>query len=150
MSSESSWQSWIVGFAEANCNVLQSEIAYPPAQALRILWYDILRDDAAARADNRGQSYRVVAATRADVRDGHSGFNAEPTYELAWFAGIVALFFVVPDWADNIRNRAIGFRKGGDLKPSLKSWPRLSATRSAWTTWPSAASRCAMEACARR
>ena len=32
--------------------------------------------------------------------------------ELAWFAGMVALLFVVPDRADDVRDRAIGFRKG--------------------------------------
>jgi hypothetical protein len=31
---------------------------------------------------------------------------------LARFVGIVALLFVVPDRADDVRDRAIGFRKG--------------------------------------
>jgi len=90
-----SWQPWIVRLIEADCNVLQSEIAHAPAQAPQIRGYDILCDDAAAGADDRGQPYNVIAAPRADVRDSHSGFDPEQTDELAWFSRIVALFFVV-------------------------------------------------------
>jgi hypothetical protein len=71
-----------------------------------------LCDDAAPRTDDRGQPYNVIAAPRADVRDSHSGFDPEQTHELAWFSGIVALFFVVPDWADNVRDWTIRFWKG--------------------------------------
>ena len=49
------WQPRIIRLTEADCNILQSEIAHPPAQALQILGYDILCDDAAARTDDRGQ-----------------------------------------------------------------------------------------------
>jgi hypothetical protein len=112
MSTEISWQLRIVRLTKANHNVLQSEIAHPLAQASQILGHDVFCDDAAIRSDNRRQPYDVVAANRADVRDCHPGFDAEQTHELARFAGIVALLFVVPDRTDNVRDRAIGFRKG--------------------------------------
>src|SRR5262249_10521559 len=106
-------QPWIVRLAEADFNVLQSEVAYPTAQAPQIFGYDIFRYDAAVRTDDRGKPHDVIAAACANVRDGHPGFDAEQTHELAWFAGIVALLFVVPDWADNVSDRTIGSRKGG-------------------------------------
>src|SRR5947208_10910821 len=65
-------------------------------------------------------SYDVVAATRADVRNCYPGFDAEQTHELARFAGIVALLFVVPDRTDNVRDRAIGFRKGDRRNARLR------------------------------
>ena len=102
----------IVRLTEADYNVSQSEVAHPTAQAPQIFGYDIFCDDAAVGTDDRGQPYDVIAAARANVRDGHSGFDAEQTHELAWFAGMVALLFVVPDWADNVRDRAIGIWKG--------------------------------------
>jgi hypothetical protein len=59
-----SWQSRIVGLTEAYYNILQSEIAYPTAQASQIFGYDILCDDEAAWADDRGKPYDVIAAAR--------------------------------------------------------------------------------------
>ena len=105
-------QPGIVRLTWADYNVLQSETAHTIAQAPQICGYDILCDDAAARTDDRGQRYNVIAAPRADVRDSHSGFDPEQTHELAWFSGIVARFFVVPDWADNVRDWTIRFWKG--------------------------------------
>ena len=96
---------------EVDYDVLQSEIAHPAAQASQIFGYDIFCDDAAAGADDRRQPYDVIAAAGANVCDGHPRFDADQTHKLAWFAGIVALIFVVPDWADNVRDRAIGFWK---------------------------------------
>ena len=104
---------------KADHNVLQSEIAYPLAQAPQILRDDVFCDDVAVGSDNRREPYDVVAATRADVRDSHPGFDAEQTYELARFAGIVALLFVVPDRADDVRDGAIGFRKGDRRRARL-------------------------------
>src|SRR5437773_8136698 len=75
----------IVRFTESDYNVLQSEIAYPTAQAPQIFGYNILCDDAAVRTDDRGQPYDVIAAARADVCDGHRGFDAKQTYP----AGVV-------------------------------------------------------------
>ena len=112
MSTELSWQLRIVRLTKADHNVLQSEIAHPLAQALQILGHDVFCDDAAVGSDNRRQPYDVVAATGADVRDCHPGFYSEQTHELAWFAGIIALLFVVPDRTDNVGDGAIGFRKG--------------------------------------
>lgn len=48
------WQPWIVRLAEADYNVLQSEVAYPTAQAPQIFGYDIFCDDAAVGTDDRG------------------------------------------------------------------------------------------------
>ena len=48
-------------------------------------------------------------------------FDAEQAHELAWFTGIVAFLFVVPDWADDARNRATGFRKGRRAPAPMKS-----------------------------
>ena len=120
MSSEPGWQLRIVRLTAADHNVLQSEIAHPLAQASQIFGHDIFCDDAAVGSDDRRQPYDVVAAARADVRDCHPGFDAEQTHELAWFAGIVALLFVVPDRADDVRDRAIGFRKGGRRRARLR------------------------------
>jgi hypothetical protein len=118
-----SWQSRIVWLTEADYNVLQSEIAYPTAQATQIFGYDILCDDAAVGTDDRGQPHNVIAAARSDVRDGHPGFNTEQTHKLGWFAGIVTLLFFVPDWADDVRDRASGFGKAtaGVPDPAMKS-----------------------------
>ena len=120
MSSEFSWQSRIVGLTEAYYNILQSEIAYPTAQASQIFGYDILRDDEAAWADDRGKPYDVIAAARADVRDGHPGLDAQPTHELTRLAGIVALLFIVPDRADDLSHRAIGRRKGDSWRARFR------------------------------
>src|SRR6476620_2956104 len=98
-------------FTQADCDVLQSEIAHPLAQIAQIFRLNVFRDNPAAGADDRGEPYDVVAATRADVRDGYTGFDAKHTYELDRFTGGVALFFVVPDWADDISHRTIRFRK---------------------------------------
>jgi hypothetical protein len=106
-----SWQSRIVGLTEAYYNTLQSEIAYPTAQASQIFGYDILRDDEAAWADDRGQPYDVIAAARADVRDGHPRLDAEQAHDLTWLASIVALLLIVPGWTDDLRDRATGFGK---------------------------------------
>ena len=84
----------------------------PLAQALQILGHDVFRDDSALGSNDRRESYDVVAATGTDIRDSHPGFDPEQAHELARFVGIVALLFVVPDRADNVRHRAIGFRKG--------------------------------------
>jgi hypothetical protein len=101
-----------VWLTETDYNVLQSQIAHPTAQALQIFRYNIFCNDAAVGANDRGQPYHVVAAARANVRNGHPGFDAEQTHELAWFASIVALLFVVPYWADNIRDWTIRIWKG--------------------------------------
>src|SRR5262249_30087131 len=106
------WQLRIVWLTKAGHNVVQPEIAHLLAQALQILGHDIFRDDLAVEANNWRQPYHVIAATRANIRDCHPGLNPEQTHDLSRFAGIVALFFVVPDRADNVRHRAIGFRKG--------------------------------------
>src|SRR4029077_12349441 len=98
-------------FTQADCDVLQSEIAHPLAQTAQIFRLDVFRDNAAAGADDRGEPYDVVAATRADVSDGYTGFDAEQTYELGRLTGGVALLFVVPDWADDVSDRTIRFRK---------------------------------------
>ena len=107
------WQPRIVRLAEADHNVSQSEVAHPTAQPPQIFGYDIFCDDAAVGTDNRGQPYDVIAAACANIRDGHPGFDAEQTHELLCFAGSVALLFSVPDWADNVGDRAIGIWKGG-------------------------------------
>ena len=120
MSSEFSWQPRIVRLTQADYDVLQSEIAHPTAQAAQIFGHDIFCDDAAVGSDDRRQPYDVIAAARADVRDGHAGFDAEQTHELAGFAGIVAFLFVAPDRADDVRDRAIGFRKGGSRRARLR------------------------------
>ena len=118
------WQPWIVRLAEADHNVLQSEVAHPTAQLPQIFGYDIYCYDAAVRTDDRGQPYDVIAAARANVRDCHPGFDAEQTHELLWFAGSVALLFAMPDWADNVGDRAIGVWKGGTRRARSRqeSW----------------------------
>jgi hypothetical protein len=62
-------------------------------------------------ANDRGQPYDVITAARTDVRDGHPGFDAKQTHELAWFARCVAFFFTMPNRTNDIRNWTIGFRK---------------------------------------
>ena len=66
-----------------------------------------------------GQPYGIIAATRANVRDCHPGFDGKQTHELAWFAGVVALLFIVPDRADDVRDWAIG-RKGCSIRARLR------------------------------
>src|SRR5712664_2754656 len=101
----------IVRLTEADSDVLQYEITHPIAQAPQILWHDILCNDAPVGSDDRRQPHNVVTAASADVRDGHPGLDAEEPHELAWFAGGVPLPFAMPDRADDIRDRAFGFRK---------------------------------------
>src|SRR6516164_8450397 len=62
-------------------------------------------------ANDRRQPDDVISAARADVCDGHPGFDAKQTHELAWFAGCVALFFIMPNRANDISNGTIGVRK---------------------------------------
>ena len=109
---------------QADHDVLQSESAYPLTQAAQIFRLNIFRDDATAGADDRGEPHDVIAATRADVRDGHTGFDAKQTHELDRFTGGVALFFVVPDWADDISDRTTEFGKAAAGAPgsAVKSW----------------------------
>src|SRR5262249_30770658 len=114
------WQPWIVRLAEADHNVSQSEVAHPTAQAPQILGYDIFSYDSAVGTHDRGQPYDVIAAACANIRDGHPRFDAEPTHELACFVGSVALLFVVPDWADNVGDRAIGIWKGGSRRARFR------------------------------
>jgi hypothetical protein len=83
----------------------------PIAQALQILGHDILCDDTAVGSDDWRQPHHVVAAAGADVRDCHSGLDADQTRKLARLTGIVALLLVVPDWADDVGDRAIGLWK---------------------------------------
>jgi hypothetical protein len=46
------------------------------------------------------------------------------------FTGGVALFFVVPDWADDISNRTIGFRKSSNRRAeSGHEVPRKAGTQ---------------------
>src|ERR1700737_3388764 len=108
-----SWQPRVVRLTAADCHVLQSEIAHPVEQAPQIVGHDIFCDDAAFGSDDRRGRADVLSAARADVRNCHPGFDAEQTHELARFVGIVALLLVVPDRAHDVRDRAIGFRKGG-------------------------------------
>src|SRR5262249_17747982 len=110
----------IVRFTQADCDVLQSEIVHPLAKTEQILRLNVFRDNAAAGADDRGEPYDVVTATRADVRYGHARFDAKQTYELDRFTGGVALFFVVPDWADDIGDRTIRFRKSSTRRAGLR------------------------------
>ena len=107
-------------FTQADGDVLQSEVAYPLTQTPQIFRPNIFRDNAAAGADDRGEPYDVVAATGADVRYGHAGFDAKQTYELACFAGGFALFFVVPDRADDVSDRTIRFRKSSSRRAGLR------------------------------
>jgi hypothetical protein len=79
--------------------------SHSTAQTPQIFRYDIFCDDAATGTDDRRQPYDVIAAARANVSDDHPGFDPEQAHELAWFAGIVALLFVVPDWADDVCDR---------------------------------------------
>ena len=95
-------------------------IAHPLAQASQIFAHNIFCDNAAASADDLGRPYGIIAATRANVRDGHPGFDGKQTHELAWFAGVVALLFIVPDRADDVRDWAIGFRKGRSIRARLR------------------------------
>ena len=57
-----SWQPWIVRLTDADYNISQPEIVNPTAQASQIFGYDIFSDDAATRADDRGQPYDIVPA----------------------------------------------------------------------------------------
>src|SRR5271169_2383247 len=102
----------IVRLTDADGNVLQSEITHPLAQAPQIFWHDVLCNDASVGSDDRRQPHDVVAATCADVRDGHPGLDAEELHDLASFASGIPLFFAMPDRADDVRDRAFGFRKG--------------------------------------
>src|SRR5215469_3122252 len=120
-----SWQPRIVWLTKTDHHVLQSESAHSTAQALQIFRYDIFCDDAATGTDDRRQPYDVIAAACAYVSDSHLGFDAEQAHELTWFAGIVAFLFIVPDWADNIRDRAVGFWKG----VSRRTWIRQEFLR---------------------
>ena len=86
-----SWQLRIVRFTKADHDILQSKFAYPLAQALQILGHDVFRDDAALGSNDRRESYDVVAATGADVRDSHPGFDPEQAHELARFVGTIGL-----------------------------------------------------------
>jgi hypothetical protein len=65
-----------------------------------------------------------------DVRDSHPGLDAEQAHELARFAGIVALLFVMPDRTDDVRDRAIGFREGGRGRARLRNELLCSARNS--------------------
>ena len=56
-------------------------------------------------------------AACANIPDGHPRFDAEQTHELLCFAGSVALLFAVPDWADNVGDRAIGIGKAAPGVP---------------------------------
>jgi len=105
-----------VRLTKADHHVLQSESAHSTAQVPQIFRYDIFCDDAAMGTDDRRQPYDVIATSCANVSDGHPGFDPEQAHELAWFAGIVALLFVVPDWAHDVRDRAIGIWKGGSRR----------------------------------
>ena len=116
-----SWQLRIVRLTKADHNVLQSEIAHPLTQALQILGYDVFCDYAALGSDDRREPDDVVTATRADVRDSDPGLDAEKAHELARFIGIVALLFVVPDRTDDVRDRAIRFRKIDRRRARLRS-----------------------------
>jgi hypothetical protein len=71
-------------------------------------------------ANDRGQPYDVITAARADVRDGHPGFNAKQTHELAWFACYVALFFIMPNRANDIRNWTLGVRKRNSRRARIR------------------------------
>ena len=73
--------------------------------------YSGTSDNVAVGADDRGQPYDVITAARADVGDSHPGFDSKQTHELARFAGRVALFFIMPNRANDIRNGTIGVRK---------------------------------------
>ena len=55
----------------------------------------------------RGQLCDVITAARADVCDGHTGFDADQARELARFARCVALFFILPNRANDISNGTI-------------------------------------------
>jgi hypothetical protein len=93
---------------------------------MQILRHDVFCDDAALGSDNRRQPYDVVAATRADVRDGPAGFDLEQAHELARLAGIIALLFIVPDRTDDVRDRAIGLERPMPARPIA---PRNPAQR---------------------
>jgi hypothetical protein len=114
-----------VWLTEADHYVLQSESVHSTAQALQIFRYDIFCDDAATGTNDRRQPYDVIAAARANVGDGHPGFDPEQAHELAWFLRIVALLFVVPDWADDVCDRAIGIWEGS----SRGAWSRQEFLR---------------------
>ena len=101
-------------------HVLQSEIAHPVAQAAQVFGHHILGDHAAAWPNDRRQPDDVIAASRADVGDRHPRPDAEQAHELAWLAGVVALLFVMPDRADDVRNRAIGLGKRGGRRARLR------------------------------
>jgi hypothetical protein len=90
---------------------------------LHIFGYNIFCNDATVGAGDRGQSYGVIAAACANISNGHPGFDAQQLHKLTWFAGIVALPVVVPDWADDVRARAIGLWKGDSRRdrPRIKS-----------------------------
>ena len=71
-------------------------------------------------APTMGESRTHIAATSADVRDGHAGFDAKQTYDLDRFTGSVALFFIMPDWADDISDGTVGFRKSSSRRAGCR------------------------------
>ena len=97
--------------AAADGDVVQTEFAHPLAQAAQIFGHDVFREDAAVGTDDGRQSHDVIAAARADVRDGHSGPDAEQPHKLLRLAGSVTLLLVMPYRADDVRHRAVGFWK---------------------------------------
>src|SRR5262245_32623276 len=89
---------------------------HPTAQTTQIFGNDIFRYDAATGSDRWRKPHDVIATACANVSDRHTGFDAQQTYQLTRLTGTVALLFVVPDWADNVGDWAIGIWKGGSLR----------------------------------
>ena len=108
----------------------------PGCAGWQIFWHDIFCDDASVGPDNRRQPHDVITASCTDVRDGHPGFDAEQPHELARFAGIVALLFVVPDRTTMSATGRSGFGKAAAGVPdcAMKSWAEADIVKAATKT----------------
>jgi putative AlgH/UPF0301 family transcriptional regulator len=72
-----------------------------------------------ANASGVSDSVRVFVGGPVEPAAGFVLHSAE-YHRLACFAGIVALLFVMPDWADDIRDRAIELRKGDSRRARFR------------------------------
>ena len=100
----------IVRLTAGDDDILQAEIANALAQLAQIVRHDVFGIDASVGPDDRRKPHRVIAAACADVGDGHPAPDPEQLDNLLNFAGRITLLFVVPDRADDIRDRT--FRLG--------------------------------------
>src|SRR5262245_4567988 len=105
---------------QRNTKVVKFSWRYPLANLTKLTRRTTSCDDGAGGADQRREADGVIAASGADVANGHASLEFENAGDLAVFVEEVAALLAGAAWTDDRRDGTLGCRKfrRWDARPS--------------------------------